>query len=190
MTLRLFLLAVLAALPLGASTLPGFRIETLAPSNGFVTSIAIDSRGTIYYTSSGGGLFRLDGSASTRVATLPTKFEGNAGLLGMALLDDRHAAVHYTNTTLTREIVSRVDLTTGRETVLVAFINDITGPERPVSPEHHGGNPSVGADGSIYVGIGDFGGGAIAELPEWPAGKIWRIRPDGQAEQFARGVRN
>ena len=183
-------MAVLAALPLEASTLPGFRIETLASTTGFATSIAIDSRGTIYYTSSDGGLFRLDGTASTRVAMLPTKFEGNAGLLGMALLDDQHAAVHYTNTTLTREIVSRVDLTTGKETVLVSFINDITGPDRPVSPEHHGGNPTVGADGSIYVAIGDFGGGAIAEMPEWAAGKIWRIRPDGRPEQFARGVRN
>jgi glucose/arabinose dehydrogenase len=63
-------------------------------------------------------------------------------------------------------------------------------PSRGAPPEHHGGNPSVAEDGSIFVGIGDYGGGAIAALPEWNAGKIFRIRPDGSVEQFARGFRN
>jgi hypothetical protein len=108
----------------------------------------------------------------------------------MALIDDRTAAVHYSNRELTREIVSRIDLTTGNEFALVSFVNDVTAPDRPVSAEHHGGNPTVGDDGSIFFAIGDFGGGTIASLPEWNAGKIWRILPGGGVEQFARGVRN
>ena len=70
------------------------------------------------------------------------------------------------------------------------FIDDNSWPGRSTAGEHHGGNPSVAADGTIFVGLGDFGGGLIASLPDWSAGKIWRIFPDGHAEQFARGLRN
>jgi glucose/arabinose dehydrogenase len=48
----------------------------------------------------------------------------------------------------------------------------------------------VASDGSIFVGIGDYGGGTIASLPDWNGGKIFRIFPDGIVQQFARGFRN
>jgi glucose/arabinose dehydrogenase len=165
-------------------------VETIAPAIGFTSSVAVDSTGTIYYTSTSGSIYRLDGANSVPVATLPTVSQGDAGLLGMALINDRTAAVHYTNPELTREVVSRVDLVSGHETKLAEFAADITNPSRPVSLEHHGGNVTVAPDGSIFFAIGDFGGGAIAADPAWPAGKIWRIWPDGRTEMFARGVRN
>jgi len=74
--------------------------------------------------------------------------------------------------------------------VLQRFVCDIDVPSRGSSPEHHGGNPTVGADGSILIGIGDYGGGLIASLPQWNAGKIFRIAPDGEVTQIARGLRN
>jgi glucose/arabinose dehydrogenase len=195
--LRYFLVFFLAA-SAHAATLPGFRVETLARTNGFVSSVATDSKGTIYFTTTNGWIHRVDGTEATKVATLPTRSGGNGGLLGMAMLDDDTAAVHYTTWNhLTGEyarvlddVVSKIDLRTGAETVLATFVCDVDNRERGASSEHHGGNLTVAPDGSIFVGIGEYGSYIIAQLPEWNAGKIWRIAPNGTTTQWARGVRN
>ncbi len=170
----------------------GVRPEFLGTTSGFASSIAINSRNTIYYTTTQGDLFRFDEAtgASTLVSHVNTVSIGNSGLLGMALIDDDTAVVHYTTPRQTYDVISKIDLTTGRETEVHRFVGDVTLPGRETPAEHHGGNPSVAADGSIFVGIGDYGGGLIASLPEWNGGKIWRIYPDGRVEQFARGLRN
>ncbi len=174
-----------------AATLPGFRVEKIAGTNGFCTSVAVDSHGTIYYTTQDGHLFRLDNGNATTVATVTTNGTSNSGLLGMALIDDNTAVVHYTTIGQTYDILSRIDLATGAEQPVHSFVCDIEVPPKgSVSPEHHGGIPAVGADGSIVLGIGDYGGGLIASLPQWNAGKIYRITSAGDAVQFALGMRN
>ncbi|HUQ70885.1 MAG TPA: PQQ-dependent sugar dehydrogenase [Planctomycetaceae bacterium] len=186
--LGLFVVASVAS----GGVLPGWRVETIAAveSGKFATSVVVDSRGTLYYTTTDGGVFRVDQAGSTLIKQLPTTAEGNTGLLGMALVDDRTAVVHYTNVPVTRHVLSTIDLGTGQERILALLVCDIGMPERPAPVEHHGGNPTVAPDGSIYFGIGDFGGGVIASLPEWNAGKIFRVTPDGLVTQFARGLRN
>jgi glucose/arabinose dehydrogenase len=184
------LAALLAVSTANAASLPGFRAELLGPTSGFVTSLAVASDGTLYYSTISGDIVRFDNGVNTVVAHLPTEPAGDAGLLGLALLDDRTAVVHYTTPGQTEEIISRVDLITGEKSIVQGFVCDITLPGRSVSPEHHGGNPIVTDDGFIYFGIGDFGGGAIAALPEWNGGKIFRIAPDGAMTQIARGFRN
>lgn len=180
---------LLVSLSAEAALLPGFRTEKVAavPAGKYATSIAIDSRGILYFTTTDGDLYRGDGE---KIAHLPTFAEGNTGLLGMALVDEETAVVHYTNAPITRHVLSLVDLESGQETVLHELVADISRPDRPAPTEHHGGNPIVAPDGSIYFGIGDFGGGVIAMDPKWNAGKIWRVAPDGTLEQFARGLRN
>lgn len=173
--------------------LPGFRVESVAPVPGFVSSVVTDSKGTIYATTTDGWIHRVEGTQSVPVAALPTKAGGNGGLLGMALLDDATAVVHYTTWSGARvldDVISTVDLATGAEHVLKAFACDIELRERGVSDEHHGGNLTVASDGSIFVGIGEYGGHTIAQKPEWNGGKIWRLDRDGNATQFARGMRN
>lgn len=182
----------------GAATLPGFRVETLARAPGFVSSVVTDSTGIIYFTTTDGWISRVDGTQATRIASLPTHAGGNGGLLGMALLDDRTAVVHYTTwngpedelAQVLDDIISRVDLATGAERLLVAFPCDIHNRSIGASPEHHGGNLTVAPDGSIFVGIGEYGGFVIAQKPEWNGGKIWRIDAEGNTEQWARGMRN
>src|SRR5206468_3722828 len=71
-----------------------------------------------------------------------------------------------------------------------SFADDPDVPERGVPAEHHGGNPAVAPDGSVFVGIGDFNDGFLAPDVRWVAGKIWRVHPDGTAELFAHGFRN
>ncbi len=182
----LLLIAVIAQ----GEALPGFRVEVLGSTVGFGDSIAIDSHGTIYYTTTAGGIFQFVAGQSTLVAHVTTVAVGDSGLLGMALIDDHTAVVHYTTPGQGYDVVSKIDLNDGSETVLQRFVADITLPGRDAPAEHHGGNPTVGEDGSIFVGIGDYGGGLIASLPEWNGGKVFRIFPDGHAEQFARGFRN
>jgi glucose/arabinose dehydrogenase len=173
------------------AALPGFGVRFVGATAGFASSVAVDSRGTIYYTTTKGDLFRLDAAGeSQRVGHVDTDAIGDSGLLGMALRDDRTAIVHYTTPRQVADVVSAIDLESGNETVIHAFDADIDVPERGSPPEHHGGNPSVAADGSIFVPIGDYGGGLVATLPDWNGGKIWRIFPDGSVQQFARGFRN
>lgn len=197
--LTAILLFALLATHARAATLPGFRIETLARSDGFVSSVAVDSHGIIYFTTTDGWIRRVDGSgAAARVASLPTHAGGNGGLLGMALLDDDTAVVHYTVwndesgelAKVLDDVISRVDLRTGSETVLHVFVCDVDHRPNGASSEHHGGNPAVAPDGSVFVGIGEYGGHILAQLPHWNGGKIWRVFPDGTATQWALGLRN
>jgi glucose/arabinose dehydrogenase len=174
----------------GAATHPRFAARLLGATSGFATSIAIDSRGTIYYTAQNGNLLRFENGQSALVAHVVTDGISDSGLLGMALRDDNTAVVHYTTPAQIADVISTVDLTTGRETILQSLVADKDVPARGSPAEHHGGNPSVGSDGSIFVGIGDYNGYQIAAKPEWNAGKIFRIHPDGTLEQFARGLRN
>ncbi len=178
------------ALSFFAIALPGYRTEPLGATAGFVSSLAVDSRGTLYYTTTAGTLFRFDAGLSTPIASVETTPNGNSGLLGMALIDDRTAVVHYTTPLQTHDVIARIDLTTGEETILHRFPCDIEVPERGSSSEHHGGNPHVAADGTIWVGIGDYGSSKLAALQQWNGGKIFRITPDGKAKQFAIGLRN
>src|SRR5215210_3979824 len=141
--MRLLLLLLAVAWSAGAGTLPGFRVEPVASLPGFVSSVVVDSHGTIYATTTDGWMHRVEGSQTVPVAALPTKAGGNGGLLGMALLDDATAVVHYTTWTGARvldDVISIVDLRTGAEQVLKELAGDVEFRERGVSDEHHGGN--------------------------------------------------
>ena len=187
------LLSLFLATTVSAGTLPGFRVERVASVPGFVSSVVADSKGVVYCTTTDGWIHRVDGDVAVPVAALPTHAGGNGGLLGMALLDDATAVVHYTTWSgekVLDDVISTVDLATGAEHVLKAFACDVEFRERGVSDEHHGGNPTVAPDGSIFVGIGEYGAYAIAQKAEWNAGKVWRIDREGNATQFAKGMRN
>lgn len=183
---------------LHAATLPGFRVETLARADGFVSSVVTDSKGTIYLSTTDGWIHRVDGTQTTRVASVPTKAGGNGGLLGMVLTDDGTAVVHYTTwnedegelAKVLDDVVSRVDLATGAELILHEFVCDIETRQHGASSEHHGGNLALGPDGSVFVGIGDYGTNILAQRPEWNAGKIWQVFPNGHAMQWGLGLRN
>jgi glucose/arabinose dehydrogenase len=186
----LSLLLLLGSFAARAAALPGFAVKFLGSAAGFPTSIAVDSKGVIYYTTTKGDIFRLDDGQSIFVARVNTVAEGDSGLLGMALRDDRTAAVHYTTPNQTADVVALIDLETGEETILHSFDCDVEMPSRGSPAEHHGGNPAVAPDGSVFVGIGDFNNGYLAPDLKWNAGKIFRVHPDGRAELFALGFRN
>ncbi|HEY2325015.1 MAG TPA: PQQ-dependent sugar dehydrogenase [Thermoanaerobaculia bacterium] len=184
---RFFPFLLLLSLPTQATTLPGFRIEQVADVPGSLTSLVTDSHGTIYYTEQSGEIMRA--GAVVPLAHVNTDASGDAGLLGLALIDDETAVVHYTTPMQAYHVVSRIDLRNGSESNIHTFVSDITNPGASVSSEHHGGNP-IFVDGTIYFGIGDFGIGRIASDPAWNGGKLFRIDPDGTVTKFASGFRN
>jgi glucose/arabinose dehydrogenase len=170
-----------------ATLLPGFRIEQVAPVSGSLTSLLTDSHGTVFYTQQSGEIMRV--GTSQPLARVTTEANGDAGLLGMAFIDDDTVVVHYTTAGQSYHVVSRVDLRTGTESDIHQFVSDITSPGRAVSAEHHGGHLVV-ADGTIYFGIGDFGLGYVASRPEWNGGKVFRIDSGSAVSQLASGFRN
>src|SRR5215212_3088208 len=153
-------LLLLLSIRLDAATLPGLRVQALGATESFASSLAIDSKGTIYYTTQTGGVYRLGQRAP--IAAVITDLVGNSGLIGMALLDDKTAVVHYTTPNQTHDVISRIDLTTGAEAELHRFVCDVAVPSRGTSGEHHGGNPAIGPNGSVFVGIGDYGVSGLA----------------------------
>jgi hypothetical protein len=173
------------------ATLPGFGVQPVATvPRGFISSVVADSHGTLYYTTTSGDIARIDTGQSKVIAHVATDAVGNSGLLGMALRDDNTAIVHYTTPLQLYDVISSIDLTTANETVIHQFVCNEFQPQMGASPEHHGGNPIVASDGSIFVSIGDGNSPNMASMPDWNLGKIFRIAPDGTVQQFARGLRN
>jgi Glucose / Sorbosone dehydrogenase/Dockerin type I domain len=194
-----FVVVFCCAAALSAAILPGFRlVPVVSQSAGFISCLVTDSVGRIYYTTTAGGIYRVEGSTSIQVAQLPTRSLGDSGLLGMALRDDRAAIVHYTDMNpqpfgaldVLADVIASVDLVTGEVRTIHRFDCDKDVPLRGCSAEHHGGNPIVAPDGSIYFGIGDANGRDLAQSWDWVQGKVYRISPDGVVQPFARGFRN
>ena len=184
----LVLIMGVSGAPLLASRLPGFSFDKVAETEGFPTSLAIDSEGQLFYSVTTGQVYQIGSiGSSTEVALVPTASEGNAALLGVAFRGDDELIAHYVSPDLTADVLTSVRLRDGVQTEIARWLCDLG---RPCSTEHHGGNPVVAPDGTIYVGIGDFGGGAIAQSTESPGGKIFRISPSGVSRMFALGFRN
>ena len=177
----LLLLLCLAAAPVSAAIAPGFAIRKVADVKGFLTSIAFDPVGTMYVSSTEGSIYRIDSGKAVKVAVVPTASEGNADLLGIVFDRDGSLVAHYVTPDLTADVIARVDLKSGAQTELAHPVCD---GGRPCSTEHHGGNPAIAPDGTIYVGLGDFGGALAAQNPDSPAGKIYRVTPGGKVEQL------
>jgi glucose/arabinose dehydrogenase len=193
------LFMLMATADVWAGSLPGFRAELVTPTLGFCSSIAADSHDVLYYTTTRGDVYRLDGGVSVPIAHVGTAAGGNGGLLGIALFDDQTAVVHYTkpdptsppsDVTILADVLSRIDLHTGAETVLHEFVCNLDAPSIGVLSEHHGGIPVVADGDSIIVGIGDYAAPQIAPLPQWNGGKLFRLSSDGRVEQLASGFRN
>ncbi|MEO8217954.1 MAG: PQQ-dependent sugar dehydrogenase, partial [Acidobacteriota bacterium] len=198
---RTFLTALLVALlmallmatltpALRAETLPGFSVRKVAAAKGFLTSIAFDDQDRLFYSSRSGEVFRLDGTTSTRVALVPTANIGNAALLGIAFTKPDEIVAHYVVPDLSADILTSVNLGAGDKADQKELVRFVCDEGRPCPSEHHGGNLIVAPNGDIFFGIGDYGGGLVAQEPESTGGKIFRVSPDGEAKIFALGLRN
>lgn len=182
------LLILLAGTAVHADTVPGMRLARIAATEGFVTSLAFDSRNRLWYSTTDGGVYRLDGVGSVLLTRVETANEGNAALLGIAFRSDDSIVAHYVTPTISADVLAEIDSSSGATRELARF-NCMHWSSCP--SEHHGGNPVVGPDDSVYVPIGDWGLPFIyAQRPDWPAGKIHRVQRDGTSTMYALGFRN
>lgn len=182
------LMVVICAAEAGGSIAPGMALEKVADTAGYVTSLAFDSSDRLWYSTRDGGIYRLDDDGSREIARVETANEGNAALLGIAFRADDTIVAHYVTPTISADVLAEIEPGTGAIRELARFPCT----HWPVcSSEHHGGNPIVATDGSVFVGIGDFNLPFIyAQDPDLPAGKVHQVFPDGRTIMFARGFRN
>lgn len=182
------LLGLFAAASARADTVPGMRLVKVASTEGFATSLAFDSRDRLWYSTTDGGIYRLDGSASVLLVRVETANDGNSALLGIAFRSDDTMVAHYVTPTISADVLAEIDSTTGAVRELTRF-NCMHWTS--CSSEHHGGNPVVAPDDSVYVPIGDWDLPFLyAQRPDWPAGKIHRVLRDGTSSTYALGFRN
>lgn len=182
------LLTLFAVTALRADTVPGMRLTRVAATAGFVTSLAIDSRNRLWYSTTDGGIYRIEGTDSVLLTRVETANEGNAALLGIAFRSDDSIVAHYVTPTISADVLAEIDSNSAATRELARF-NCMHWSS--CLPEHHGGNPVVGPDDSVYVPIGDWDLPFVyAQRPDWPAGKIHRVQRDGTSTMYALGFRN
>lgn len=182
------LLTLLAGPAVRADAVPGMRLARIAATEGFVTSLAFDSRNRLWYSTTDGGIYRLEATHSVLLTRVETANEGNAALLGIAFRSDDSIVAHYVTPTISADVLAEIDSNSGATRELARF-NCMHWSS--CLPEHHGGNPVVGPDDSVFVPIGDWDLPFVyAQRPAWPAGKIHRVERDGTSTMYALGFRN
>ena len=182
------LLTLLAGPAVLADTVPGMRLSKIAATEGFVTSLAFDSHNRLWYSTTDGGIYRLEGANSVLLTRVETANEGNAALLGIAFRSDDSIVAHYVTPTISADVLAEIDSSSGAVRELARF-NCMHWSSCP--SEHHGGNPVVAPDDSVFVPIGDWDLPHVyAQRQDWPAGKIHRVQRDGTSTMYALGFRN
>jgi len=194
-----------SALGVGLEKIDGW-VGGLAAATAFVQ--APDGR---LFVAEQGGRVRVvkDGAllASPFHALADVDFNGERGLIGIALhpefATNGWVYVHYTTTrdgahNRISRLVANGDVSDGTERVLVEL------PALSQATNHNGGALHFGADGSLYVGVGDNAVGARAQDVADPFGKLLRFADDGsipadnpfcadallRCAVWARGLRN
>lgn len=168
------------------ATLPaGFNETVIASGLASPTAMAIAPDGSIFVAEQTGAIRLIKNGVLLQrpFATVATQAPNERGLLGIALDPNfnlnRFVYVYYTVTsTSAHNRVSRFSATddlavAGSETVLLD-LDDLN-----ANQFHNGGAIHFGADGKLYIAVGENGVSANAQTLTNRLGKILRINPDG-----------
>jgi glucose/arabinose dehydrogenase len=179
---------VLGALPVSAAVLPPGFIETQYGSTltpGSPTAMAFSPDGRLFVCLQGGQLRVISASGTllaTPFVTVTTTAANERGLLGVTFdpnfATNQFVYVYYT--VPTAPIHNRVSRFTangdvavpGSETVVVELDN-------LSASNHNGGAIHFGADGKLYIGVGENAVAANAQSVNNRLGKILRLNADG-----------
>jgi glucose/arabinose dehydrogenase len=169
-----------------ATTLPvGFTETNVATGLSSPTAFAFAPDGRMFVTEKGGALRVVDASGSllaTPFVSLTVDANGERGLLGVELdpsfATNNFVYVYYTATT--PAIHNRVSRFTANGNVAVP------GSEVPLlnldnlgATNHNGGDIHFGADGKLYISVGENANGSNAQNLTNLLGKILRINANG-----------
>lgn len=158
--------------------------------------------GRLFYTELQTGRIRVISANGNLLdppfATVPVQTDGEQGLLGLALDPDfstnRFVYVCYTDSDHHDDRIVRFTdngSTGSNETVIVQGL--------PIAGNHNGGRIAFGADGKLYMTIGENGDPANSQNPSVLPGKILRFNSDGTIPadnpvdgnpMWALGIRN
>jgi glucose/arabinose dehydrogenase len=168
----------------------------------FVTNVALAPDGRIFFTEKETGEIRIvqDGELlSQPFARFDVVPSGESGLLGLALdpTFEKHpwVYVYFTDAQDGRNHLVRVEAdgntATNQQTLLVLLT---------ATGIHNGGDLAFGADGKLYVTVGETGEASRAQDVNDLGGKVLRLNPDGSVPAnnpfglgnpaFTMGLRN
>src|SRR5262245_1624148 len=169
-----------------SATLPGGFAETLV-SGGLTnpTAMALAPDGRIFVCEQEGRLRVIKNGAllSTPFLSVTVSSVGERGLLGVAFdptfASNHFVYVYYTATTpsihnrLSRFTANGDVAASGSERILLE-LDDLTS-----ATNHNGGALHFGADGKLYVGVGENATSSNAQTKANLLGKLLRLNPDG-----------
>ncbi|UOQ53834.1 PQQ-dependent sugar dehydrogenase [Hymenobacter cellulosivorans] len=185
MALLLLLLSLLA-LTATAQTFPaGFNQVQVSSGISNPTVLAFAPDGRIFVGEQGGGLRVIKNGSllATPFVRLSVNSSGERGLIGIAL-DPNFSTNNYLYlyyTVSTAPVHNRISRFTAAGDVAVAGSEVVILELDPLSSatNHNGGAMSFGADGKLYVAIGENANGSHAQNLDTYHGKFLRINPDG-----------
>ena len=183
---RWWALALLLTLPLGAATVPAdFSDAVYVAGLSSPTSMAFAPDGRLFVCEKGGTL-RVVSAAGTLLPTpfltLAVETGGERGVEGVAF-DPQFAAngfVYVYHTVSTPTIHNRLSRFTANGDVALPG-SELVLLDLDTAPTmfHNGGALHFGADGHLYVAVGDGGPSGNGQNLSNRFGKILRIEPDG-----------
>ena len=175
------------------------------------TAMAFAPDGRLFVAEKGGALRVVSGGTllSTPFLSVSVDTAGEQGLLGVAFdpsfSSNRFVYVYYSSLATGQNRVSRFTASSANPNVAAAgsevvLLDNITG----TATNHQGGAIDFGADGKLYVAVGDDGVSTDADELDTLRGKILRINSDGsipadnpfvgvagaRGETWANGLRN
>ncbi|MBI1336445.1 MAG: choice-of-anchor D domain-containing protein [Phycisphaera sp.] len=164
--------------------LPGYIQTRLASGLGSPTAMAIAPDGRIFIADQGGKLFVVENDQllPTPFLTLNVTAAGERGLLGIAFDPDfasnQYLYLYYTvppdatgHNRISRFTANGNTVVPNSEVVIVDL--------PPVGYIHNGGAMHFGADGKLYVSVGDGSVPTNSQSLNSPFGKILRFNKDG-----------
>lgn len=171
----------------GGISLPAGLSRTVFASgfNDILTAAAVAPDGRLFVTEQSGRLRVVKNGQllAQPFVTLPVDPFGERGLLGVALHPDFATNgwlyLYYTtpeggvHNRISRFVATGDVALAGGETILVDL------PPLNTVPKHNGGAMAFGADGKLYVAVGDNTDAALAPSLASPFGKMLRFNADG-----------
>ncbi|MGH9905439.1 MAG: PQQ-dependent sugar dehydrogenase, partial [Pyrinomonadaceae bacterium] len=187
---RLCLATTMALLVLGGyssatgATLPAGFTETQIGGLSSPTAMELAPDGRLFVCLQGGQLrvIKNDALLPAPFLTVPTDSSGERGLLGIAFDPNFHSNnfVYIYFTVATQPVHNRVsrftangDVVVPGSEVIILELNNLS------AGNHNGGAIHFGADGKLYIAVGDNAVGSNAQTLDNLLGKILRINADG-----------
>ena len=177
-----------------AASLPeGFSDVRVTSNLTNVTTMAVAPDGRVFVSEQAGRLRVIENDVllPTPAITLTVDATNERGLLGIAFdpafAANQHVYLYYTlppaapgpfptlgaHNRVSRFTLSGNVVVPGSELILLEL------PDLGTAPIHNAGSLHFGADGKLYVSVGENFNAAQAQLKNNPLGKLLRINPDG-----------